>query len=68
MPVAVKLICADPGLEDTGPTAMLGRAAAADSGIAYEAIPGTTHFLQIEKPSECIAAMESFLRQQGAIA
>jgi pimeloyl-ACP methyl ester carboxylesterase len=68
MPVAVKLICADPRLEDTGPTAMLGRAAAADSGVAYEAISGTTHFLQIEKPHECVAAMESFLRQQGVIA
>ena len=67
MPVAVKLICADPELEDSGPPARLGRAAAAEAGVEYEAIPGTTHFLQIEKPRECVAAMESFLRKQGVI-
>lgn len=67
MPVAVKLICADSELPDAGPPAHLGRAAAAEAGLAYEAIPGTTHFLQIEKPRECVAAMETFLREQGVI-
>ena len=67
MPVAVKLICGDPEVEDASPPARLGQAIAAESGVLYEAIPGTTHFLQIEKPRECIAAMESFLRAQGVI-
>jgi pimeloyl-ACP methyl ester carboxylesterase len=65
MPVAVKLIGADPALPEAGPSAHLGRAAAAEAGLEYEAIPDTTHFLQIEKPYECVVAMESFLRQQG---
>jgi len=67
MPVAVKLICADPTLAEAGSTAHLGRAAAREAGLAYEAIPGTTHFLQIEKPQECVAAMEAFLQEQGVI-
>ena len=68
MPVAVKLICGDPGAEEGSPPARLGQAIAAESGVPYEAIPGTSHFLQIEKPRECVAAMESFLRVQGVIA
>ncbi len=45
----------------------MDQAAAAEAGVEYQAIPGTTHFLQIEKPRECIAAMESFLRAEGVI-
>jgi pimeloyl-ACP methyl ester carboxylesterase len=62
MPVAVKLICADPA--DGGPPALIGRALAAEAGIEYEAVAGTSHFLQIEQPQECIRAMEAFLDQQ----
>jgi pimeloyl-ACP methyl ester carboxylesterase len=68
MPVAVKLICGDPDAPDATAPAILGRAIAAESGVAYEAIPATTHFLQIEKPEACVAAMEAFLRSQGFIA
>ena len=32
-----------------------------DRASTYEAIPDTTHFLQIERPDECIRAMETFL-------
>ncbi len=67
MPVPVKLICGDPEMEDSMPPARLGRAVAAESGIAYEAIPETTHFLQIEKPRECVEAMESFLKLHRVI-
>jgi pimeloyl-ACP methyl ester carboxylesterase len=63
MPVAVKLICADPA--DGGPPALIGRALAAEAGIEYEAIAGTSHFLQIEQPQECIRAMEAFLVKTG---
>ncbi len=38
---------------------------AEELSIEYEAIPDTTHFLQIEKPESCIRSMEEFLRQQG---
>ena len=63
--VPVKLICADPESEDAGPPALIGRAMAAELPIEYEAIPKTTHFLQIERPRECIRAMETFLATHG---
>ena len=50
LPIPVKLICADPESEDTGPPALVGRAMAAELPIEYEAIPKTTHFLQVERP------------------
>jgi pimeloyl-ACP methyl ester carboxylesterase len=31
----------------------------------YEAIPGTGHMLQIQKPEECRRAMLSFLEEHG---
>jgi pimeloyl-ACP methyl ester carboxylesterase len=63
MPVAVKLICADPAAG--GPPALIGRALADEAGVGYEAIPGTSHFLQIERPQECIRAMESCFADTG---
>jgi pimeloyl-ACP methyl ester carboxylesterase len=59
MPVAVKLICADPA--DGEPPALIGRALAAEASLEYEPIAETSHFLQIERPRECIRAMEAFL-------
>ena len=65
MPVAVKLICADP--VDGGPPALIGRALADEALAEYEPIAGTSHFLQIERPQECIRAMEAFLVERGFI-
>jgi pimeloyl-ACP methyl ester carboxylesterase len=65
MPVAVKLICADPA--DGGPPALIGRTLAGEAGVEYEAVAGTSHFLQIERPRECVRAMESFLAAHGFI-
>jgi pimeloyl-ACP methyl ester carboxylesterase len=65
MPVAVKLVCADPA--EGSPTALMGRALAAEASVAYEPIAGTTHFLQIEQPQDCIRAMEAFFVQRGFI-
>jgi pimeloyl-ACP methyl ester carboxylesterase len=67
MPVAVKLICADPNLEMAAP-ALIGKALAEEAGVDYEAIPETTHFLQIERPAECIRSMEQFLAKNGITA
>jgi pimeloyl-ACP methyl ester carboxylesterase len=67
-PVPVKLVCGDPEHEQVAAPALIGRAMARELGLEYEAIPGTTHFLQIEKPAECIRAMESFLRKYGLAA
>jgi pimeloyl-ACP methyl ester carboxylesterase len=65
MPVPVKLICADPN--DGGPPALIGRALAEEAAVEYEAIAETTHFLQIERPQECVRAMEDFLVKHGFI-
>ncbi len=59
--VPVKLICADPQAVDAGPPALIGRAMASELPIEYEAIPDTSHFLQIERPAECLRATEAFL-------
>ena len=65
MPVPVELICADPYAEDAGPPALIGRAIATELPIEYESIPDTSHFLQIERPQECIRATEAFLTRHG---
>jgi len=63
--VPVKLICADPNIEGARAPALIGQAMAAELSIEYEAIPDTSHFLQIERPAECVRAMESFLAKYG---
>jgi pimeloyl-ACP methyl ester carboxylesterase len=65
MAVPVELICADPDAEDAGPPAMIGRAMAVELPIEYESIPDTSHFLQIERPRECIRIVEDFLTRHG---
>jgi pimeloyl-ACP methyl ester carboxylesterase len=67
MPVGVKLICADPKLDNATP-ALIGKALAEEARVEYEAIPDTTHFLQIERPAECIGSMEHFLAKNGIAA
>jgi pimeloyl-ACP methyl ester carboxylesterase len=59
----VKLIGADP--EARGAPAFANRTLAEDFGYVYEAIEGTGHLLQIEKPEECRAAMLRFLDDLG---
>lgn len=36
-------------------------------GLDYDFLPESTHFLQLEKPEECVAAMREFLEQAGAV-
>lgn len=67
MPVGVKLICADPKLEMATP-ALIGKALAEEAQVDYEAITDTTHFLQIERPTECIRSMEQFLAKNSITA
>ncbi len=64
----IKLVCGDPHLEGVGPPALIGKAIAEEiRSVEYESIPNTTHFLQIERPEECIRAVESFLKKHGMI-
>jgi pimeloyl-ACP methyl ester carboxylesterase len=61
----VKLIAADPEARGAPAPAFANRALAEDFGYAYEAIPGTGHLLQIQKPEECRHAMLTFLDGVG---
>jgi pimeloyl-ACP methyl ester carboxylesterase len=63
--VPVFLIGADPKLEGQQAPAFLTEGLAADQGLPYAMIPDTTHFLQIERPREALAALEDFLSGQG---
>ena len=64
----LKLIGADPQLEGAGPPALISKAISEEVPVAYESIPDTTHFLQIENPEACIRAMETFLAKHGMAA
>ncbi|HXW82870.1 MAG TPA: alpha/beta hydrolase [Candidatus Binataceae bacterium] len=68
LPTPVKLICGDPALPETTPPTLIGAQLAREHALPYEAIAGTTHFLQIERPEECLRATESFLREFGLAA
>jgi len=61
----VKLIGADPEAPGAPGPAFANRALAEDFGYVYEAIPGTGHLLQIQKPAECRRAMLTFLDEHG---
>ncbi len=57
----VALIAADPDAKGAPAPAFANRALAEEGGYSYEAIPGTGHLLQIQKPEACRAAMQGFL-------
>ena len=61
----VKLIAADPDARGAPGPAFANRALAEEGGYVYEAIPGTGHLLQIQKPEECRRAMLGFLDGLG---
>jgi pimeloyl-ACP methyl ester carboxylesterase len=67
LPVAWKLICGDPAIENPQLPALIGQAIAQETAVEYEAIPETSHFLQVERPEECVRAMEAFLRARRFI-
>lgn len=33
--------------------------------VDYDFLPGATHFLQLERPAECVARMREFLEPMG---
>jgi pimeloyl-ACP methyl ester carboxylesterase len=61
----VKLIAADPTAPGAPAPAFANRALAQDGGYVYEAIPGTGHLLQVQKPEECRRSMLAFLDEVG---
>ena len=62
-----KLIAADPEAKGAPGPAFANQALAEDFGYDYEAIPGTGHLLQIQKPEECRHSMLSFLTENGMV-
>ena len=56
---------ADPQAPGAPGPAFANRALAEEGGYAYEAVPGTGHLLQVQKPEECRRAMLSFLDAVG---
>ena len=63
LPCPTKVIRSDPALEPDRPKFDPRDAA----GAEHEILPGTTHFLQLEKPEECVAATLEFLARQGIV-
>jgi len=63
--IPAKLVGADPDMEGASVTALIARGVATEVTIAYEAIKNTSHFLQLERPEECIRAVETFLEGYG---
>jgi len=61
----VKLIAADPEARYAPAPAFANRALAQEFGYEYEAIAGTGHLLQIQKPEECRRSMLDFLDALG---
>ena len=58
----VKVIGADPTL----PFSYLPSLDLSDMlGVDYDFLPGASHFLQLERPRDCVAAMLEFLGHQG---
>ena len=61
----VKLIGSDPEMKYVPATGPANQALCMENGYTYEAIAGTGHLLQIEKPVECVAALTNFLKENG---
>lgn len=62
LPCPTKVIGADPTVPYSYlPTLDLSHVVS----IEYDFIPETTHFLQVEKPEECVDAMCDFLKRRG---
>ena len=60
-----KIIGSDPALDPDRPRFDFADADAA--GVDHELLPGTSHFLQLEKPEECTLTMLRFLKQLGIV-
>lgn len=64
LPLPVMIVGGDPELEGQGPPALLCAALAKISSFDYIALPGTSHFLQIEQPEQCVAQIKRFIAAQ----
>ena len=58
-----KIVASSPSLDPDRPDFDCSEAA----GVEHGFVPGTTHFLQLEKPQKCAAVMLDFLSRQGFV-
>ena len=65
LPGPVKFICSDPEEEDALAPGKINREMHARFGHPYEAVPGTSHLLQVEKPADCARIARAFLVDCG---
>ena len=61
----VKLIAADPELQQGPPTGAANQALARENGIDFVAVQGAGHMLQIERPDICREALLAFIAGHG---
>ncbi len=61
MPCPALLVCADPTIAPDSLASQRSRTLAAEARLPYLSIPNTTHFLPLEQPARCVAALEKFL-------
>lgn len=65
LPVAVKLVGADPAVKALEMPAVLTEALAEDQRLDYTQVPDSTHFLQLERPDFAWNAVADFFRRNG---
>lgn len=65
IPGPLKFVGADPEPDHHLWPSLANRAIGEAFGHAYECIADTNHLLQVERPELCVAAMESFLADNG---
>jgi len=58
----LKLLCADPDVPGVQPSAAIDRDLAQEFKLDYACVPGTTHFLQLERPDLCASLTREFCR------
>ena len=66
-PCPLKLIGGDPSGPGAFVPSVLLRDFASRCDLDYDYVPGSSHFLQIEKPAECVALMLDFLERQSLV-
>lgn len=66
--IPIALVCADPNVPKVQPSAFSGRELAEAFSLQYFCVPGSTHFLQLEFPSECAEITKNIIRGQACIA
>jgi pimeloyl-ACP methyl ester carboxylesterase len=65
LPMPVKFVGSDPNDPEARAPGKVNQALAEVHGHAYEAVPGTTHMLQVEAPEACARIAVDFLESCG---